>query len=251
MSGMHSLTEVSQRGVENLIRMSNTGSKEVKLVNKWRSLYLLIAVILLLSSVMVGSTPVFALSSGSATSSAIPSDATPSVGDQIIVDISIDVSDADPPDNSLGSYTGSLDWNPEVLDYQSDSGILAGFTGLVNTADVATGQITFNGANASGARGSITIISITFDVVGSGSSDLDLEYSAMAAASTFTDLLPILTVNDGLVKENTVTEIPTQEIPEKVKSGTGNWWIWVLVGIGVFIIAAAAILIIRIRKAYS
>jgi hypothetical protein len=36
---------------------------------------------------MIGNTSVFALSSGSATSSAIPSDDTPGVGEQITVDI--------------------------------------------------------------------------------------------------------------------------------------------------------------------
>jgi uncharacterized repeat protein (TIGR02543 family) len=138
--------------------------------------------------------------SGSATSSAIPSNATPSIGQQIVVTISIDVSGVNLPDNALGSFTGSLDWNPSVLTYNSNSGLLAGFTGAVNVSQVSSGHIVFNGANASGATGNVTILRITFDVVGTGSSDLNLEYSAMAAAVTFGNLLPILTVSDGYVE---------------------------------------------------
>jgi len=170
------------------------------LVNGLRNRLLPIVVLLVLSFVMIGNAPVFAVG-GSATSSAIPSDDTPSIGEQIVVDISIDVSAVDPPDNSLGSYTGSLDWNPIVLDYNSYSGIPAGFTSVVNVADVSSGHIAFNGANTSGATGNVTVLEITFDVVGSVSSMLDLRYSAMAAPSpNFANLIPFLTVSDGLVK---------------------------------------------------
>ena len=72
--------------------------------------------------------------------------------------INIDMSGVNSPDNNLGSFTGTLDWNPAVLAYNSDSGIPAGFTGVVNTSNVASGHITFNGANASGATGDITVI---------------------------------------------------------------------------------------------
>ena len=138
--------------------------------------------------------------SGSVISSAVPSDATPGVGDQITVPINIDMSNVDSPNNALGSYTGTLDWNTAVLAYNSYSGAPpAGFTGNVNTAGVGSGHIAFNGANAGGATGDITVLMITFDVVGGGTSALDLEYSAMAAASTFEDLLPFLTITDGQV----------------------------------------------------
>jgi hypothetical protein len=139
------------------------------------------------------------VASGSATSSAVPSDATPTVGAQIDVDISIDVTNVDAPDDALGSFTGSLDWDPDVLAYNSNSGLLAGFTGAINTAAVGTGHIAFNGLNAYGPTGNTMVFTIIFDVIGAGTSDLDLEYSAMAAAYTFVDLTPILTVNDGSV----------------------------------------------------
>jgi hypothetical protein len=69
----------------------------------------------------------------------------------------------------------------------------------VNTADVGTGQIFFNGANATGATGDVAVFELTFHAVGAGTSTLDLEYSAMAAATTFTNLLPLLTITDGQV----------------------------------------------------
>ena len=82
-------------------------------------------------------------------SAATPSDAAPEIGDTITVDINIDISGA-----LLGNYTGTLDWDPAILDYQSYAGAPpAGFTGVVNTGDSATGHIVFNGANATGVTG--------------------------------------------------------------------------------------------------
>ncbi len=157
-------------------------------------------VLLVLGGLTMGRTPTYA-QSGGATSSAIPSNEAPTIGEQIEVTISVDVTDVDAPDDALGSFTGSLDWDPAVLAYDSHAGAPpVGFTGVVNTATVSSGHIVFNGANASGATGNITLLNITFDVVGAGSGDLDLEYSAMAAAGTFDSLLSILTVYDGRVQ---------------------------------------------------
>jgi hypothetical protein len=171
----------------------------MKSLHSLRRWYSPLVILLVLGGVMIGCAPI-TTQSGGATSSAIPSNTAPSIGEQIEVAISIDVSAVDPPDDALGSFTGSLDWNPAILIYTSDSGILAGFTGVVNDSDASSGHIVFNGAQASGATGNVTVFSITFDVVGSGSSNLDLEYSAMAAAITFENLLPLLTVNDSQVQ---------------------------------------------------
>jgi hypothetical protein len=160
---------------------------------------LLLIVALTLTGATFRGAPVRAVLSGSVTSSAMPSNGTPTVGQQITVTININMSGADAPDNYLGSFTGTLDWNTAVLAYNAKSGIGAGFTGNVNTSSAGTGHITFNGANASGATGSLNLLTITFDVMGAGTSPLNLEYSAMAAATTFGDLLPILTVTDGQV----------------------------------------------------
>ena len=137
---------------------------------------------------------------GSATSTVTPSDATPRVGDQITATVYIDMSGVNSPDNYLGSYTGTLDWNTSVLIYASHTGHPpSGFTGTVNTANASSGTITFNGASVDGATGNILMLTVTFDVVGSGTSALDLAYSAMAATPTTRNLLPILTVSDGQV----------------------------------------------------
>jgi hypothetical protein len=87
-----------------------------------------------------------------------------------------------------------------VLHYSSNSGMLAPFTsGVVNTDSTDSGEITFNGANATGATGNTNVLTVTFDVVGFGTSALDLAYSDMAAATTIADLLPTLTIHDGQV----------------------------------------------------
>jgi pectate disaccharide-lyase len=163
-----------------------------------RHWYSLIVALLVFGGAMTGGTPVFA-ATGTATSSATPSNATPGIGDSIVVTIAIDVSGVTAPDNALGSFTGTLGWDPAVLAYSSNSGIQAGFTGVVNTGSAGTGHIIFNGAKPSGATGNNVVLTITFDVVGAGTSALDLGYSAMSAASTFANLLPLLTVNDGQV----------------------------------------------------
>jgi len=162
-----------------------------------------IVVLLVLGGTTITTSPSVA-QTGSATSSVIPSNATPNLGQQIEVEIRVDVSGVNPPDNALGSFTASLDWDPAVLAYHSNSGILAGFSGVVNTTAVASGQLVFNGAKVLGVTGSFVIFRVTFDVVGAGGSELDLEYSSMAAASTFHSLLPILTVNDGHVYDKAI-----------------------------------------------
>jgi hypothetical protein len=162
-------------------------------------LYLPIVVLLVLAGVTITSAPILA-QTGSATSSAMPSDATPNIGQQIDVEIRVDVTGVNPPDNALGSFTASLDWNPAVLAYHSNSGLLAGFTGVVNDTSVAAGHMVFNGIKVTGTTGSFVIFRVTFGVVGVGVSALDLEYSSMAAAGTFANLMPILTVHDGHVE---------------------------------------------------
>ena len=116
-------------------------------------------------------------------------------GEMVNVPIVIDMTWMKSPDEKLGSFTGTLDWNSSLLTYVSHSGPLAGFSGLVN---VSPGYITFNGANPTGVGGKVTVLIVTFDVIGEDSSTgvIDLDFSAMAAAETFTDLLPYLRITD-------------------------------------------------------
>ncbi len=172
----------------------------MKLSHTFWQRYLHILLFSLLGGVLLGSTPMFA-QTGSVTSEAVPSNSDPLVGEQIDVAINIDMTNVDPPDNKLGSYTGSLTWDPAVLKFVSWSG--GSTTGwdspTVNDADSATGIIRFSDANPTGTTGAINIINIRLKAFAPGTSVLDLAYSAMSSASTFKNLLTILTVNDGSV----------------------------------------------------
>ncbi|MFN2123531.1 MAG: hypothetical protein ACK2UP_08535 [Candidatus Promineifilaceae bacterium] len=158
---------------------------------------LILVIILLLGFGGISSLYAESTLSGSILSSVIVSDPTPQVGDEIKVDIIIDVTDVDPPDDSLGSFTGHLKWDPSVIAYKSNSGIKDPFSGIVNSMG---DHLIFNGAQAMGAQGSSNVVTITFEAINPGSSDIELEYSAMAAAFTFVDMLPILTIEEGTVQ---------------------------------------------------
>jgi hypothetical protein len=136
---------------------------------------------------------------GNVASAATPSDTTLTAGESVVVTINVDMSGMAAPNNALGSFTGSLAWNPAILAFDSYSGPLGGFTGAVNTAQAGSGLLSFNGANATGATGNTVTFQFTLHAIGAGSSALDLEYSAMAAATTFTSLLPQLIITDGQV----------------------------------------------------
>lgn len=130
--------------------------------------------------------------------SALPSNDNPGRNEMITVDIFMDMNGSG---ELLGSFTGSLKWDPVVLDYNSNSGVQAGFTGAINRDSTSNGILSFNGANAQGAEGSFQILSLALTAVGQNGSVsvLDLEFSAMAAAMNFMNLLPILTVRDTVV----------------------------------------------------
>ncbi|MDH4136051.1 MAG: hypothetical protein OEW09_04945, partial [Anaerolineae bacterium] len=119
----------------------------MKSAQSLRSALSMVVALVVLAGVTAGGAAVFA-ATGAVTSEPTPSDAAPDIGDSIDVTINIDMTGVDASDDYLGSFTGSLDWDPDVLAYDSNSGILAGFTGVVNTTNVATGDIIFNGANA-------------------------------------------------------------------------------------------------------
>ena len=160
---------------------------------------------------------------GSIISGMILSDEDLAVGETLTVDVYIDVSGSD---SLLGAYTGSLNWDPLVLEYQSYSGAPPAGTsgGIVNDTNVTTGEIIFNSTFVSGASGSTTAITIDFLTVGAGSGNLDLEFSSMSTPSPFNDLLPILTVEDEtvLVSELIPGEVRLDESPVYEVMETGN-----------------------------
>ncbi len=171
----------------------------MKSEHKLLHLRLLVVIALVIGSVIVGGVPVFAQPTGTVTSAVSPSDATPEVGDTITVAINIDMTGVDAPDNYLGSYTATIAWDPAILNYISNGGPPAGFMGVVNDTNKDAGIIVFNAINSAGATGNVIVLTLTFDVVGTGTSVLDLEYSAMSSAGTYEKLLDILTIDDGQV----------------------------------------------------
>jgi hypothetical protein len=161
-------------------------------MRRW-SLFALVAVFCL-----VGVVPASA-ASGQVVASVTPAYAWVHTGQQVAVSLRIDTSGVSAPDNKLGSFSGTLDWNPAVLAYNGNSGIQAGFAGVVNATKAGTGHIIFNGAKAAGSTGNVTVIVVTFTAVGIGLVSVRPAYQAMAAAATFTNLAPLISVRNGLV----------------------------------------------------
>ena len=139
--------------------------------------------------------------SGVVVSAAIPSSPEPQSGDTLSAGIRVDMSGMAAPDHLLGSFTGMLTWDPAVLQYSGNSGVLQGFSGVVDDGNASAGVLLFNGANAAGQGGAFDVLKINFTAAGEeGSSTIiDLEYIGMLAALTFTDLMPFLTIQDGMV----------------------------------------------------
>ena len=110
-------------------------------------------------------------------------------GRMIHVPVIVDMTNSD---EMLGSYTGRLSWDPHKLEYVSHSHALA----LVNDREGKKGLIRFAAANPKGWRGKVKLFQVDFRVVGDPGShvSLDLDFSAMAAAHSFIDLLPMLKI---------------------------------------------------------
>jgi hypothetical protein len=141
---------------------------------------------LVIALVMTGSA---AASSGVvATVGALP--AMPRVGQTVAVTMQIDAGDV-----ALGSFSGNLVYDPTLLRYESNSGILGGFTGLVNAT--VPGVIRFNGVNVQGKSGRYDVLKVTFAALKPGAAKLDLSYTAMMAAVTWAKPVPV--VRDGIV----------------------------------------------------
>jgi hypothetical protein len=121
-------------------------------------------------------------------------------GSEISVPITVDMSLMPSPDDKLGSYTATLYWDPTQLEYTGHSGGSTSGWGspTVNTTNVATGQLDFSAAKPTGSSGLVNILNMNFDIIG-GLGDpgtVDLGFTAMASATTFTNLMPYLCVED-------------------------------------------------------
>ncbi|MGH7602281.1 MAG: dockerin type I repeat-containing protein, partial [bacterium] len=116
---------------------------------------------------------------------------------QVSIPLSIDVAGTFPTE-LLGSFSGKFNWNPKKLKFIRHSGLVAGFLGLVNAANAAKGEIIFNGTNVDGAGGEVEFLKADFQVVGAvtDTGSINMAFSAMSAAKTFNNLLPLLAVEN-------------------------------------------------------
>ncbi len=72
----------------------------------------------------------------------------------------------------------------------------------MNDREVDRGKLTFAHAYPYGADGEVNILNLQLEVIGEQGSDnsISLDFSAMAAAKTFVDLLPYLRTDDMAMK---------------------------------------------------
>ncbi|MBN1481951.1 hypothetical protein EH223_06470, partial [candidate division KSB1 bacterium] len=133
------------------------------------------------------------------------------IGQKIEIPIQVDLSNLP---EALGSYTAVLTWNPKAIKFLSyTAGKTAGFSSPVVNADKAeSGTIIFASANPQGATGRVNILNVIFQVTPqfAEGANLDLRFTAMAAAFTFYDLLPYLSVTTGIEDNIRITDLPTE-----------------------------------------
>jgi len=141
---------------------------------------------LVIALVLTGS----AAAGGGVTASVNAMPVMPRVGQTVIVTMQIDAGDV-----ALGSFSGNLVYDPLLLRYESNSGILSGFTGVVNAT--VPGVIRYNGVNVQGKVGKYDVLKITFTALKPGAAKLDLSYTAMMEAATWAK--PVPTVRDGVL----------------------------------------------------
>jgi len=106
--------------------------------------------------------------------------------------VHVDMTNALPPAERLGSLGATLRWDPIALGYRSHSTFPEGFTGAVNIDNVSEGRLDFNLVNPSGVVGQAVLFKVVYDIESEPHLPiaLNLEVRAMASAMTFQDLLP-------------------------------------------------------------
>ncbi len=132
------------------------------------------------------------------TASALPAGGELVSGQTIDIPVTIDLSNYS-KETALGSFTASLQWNPQVLEFLSWSGGSSkGFQNpVVNDQDASGGLLRFAHANPYGATGVVNVLNLKFKVIGKAgsSASLSLNFTAMAAAGSFENLIPALDPN--------------------------------------------------------
>ena len=139
-----------------------------------------------------------------------PSNSQLSLGERVTVAIGVELSERAAP---LGSYTAVFRWNPRALKFLGyTGGVTPGFSSpVVNKEKAGEGRLTFAHAYPEGGKGKINLLNLNFEVVGTGGSrsDFAVDFSAMASALTFKDLLPEIEKFATGVDENVaITDVP-------------------------------------------
>lgn len=138
-----------------------------------------------------------------------PEVAVISTSQDISVPVNIDLGQLP---EELGSFTAKLSWDPTVLEFITNTpGASSEFSSLtINKTLINKGQIRFAGVNPHGANGNVNVVNLAFKVIGAAgtSPNINLEFTAMAAAKTFNDLLPYLeTISTKVAK---VSQLPQE-----------------------------------------
>jgi len=124
-------------------------------------------------------------------------------GQTLDVPVMIDMANSG---EKLGSYTMSMSWNPALLEFSGFSGgNTEGFADpVVNDLNAKQGRLVAAHAYPQGAGGEVNILNARFTVKGSlealPANPIALNFSAMAAARSFTDLLPAVKVLDAIAE---------------------------------------------------
>ena len=110
-------------------------------------------------------------------------------------------------EKKLGSFSGTLSWNPERVEYKESSAVLFPFEGKTNLS-TTDGTLAFNGLNPLGSEGRSPILELTFRSLGS-STNLDLDFKTVASALSFEQLVTNLAVKDGTVSVDADISVST------------------------------------------
>ena len=121
-----------------------------------------------------------------------------SAGGSFTVEIALEMLATE---KTLGSFSGSLSWNPNLVAFRGHSGIELPFEGKVNVAQNLEGLISFNGLNPVGSSGRSPILKIAFESLGK-STDLELDFRTIGAARTFEQLVTVLSTSNGRVESD-------------------------------------------------
>lgn len=122
-------------------------------------------------------------------------------GAVVLVPVAIDMSGSG--GEKLGSYTARLAWDPSRLRaclgydyyYSCVDSIRGGsFPVPQFNHDSAAGTLSFTAISPAGAPGLVTVARIPFILLDTLAAPLNLTFSEMSAAGTFTNLLPLLSV---------------------------------------------------------